>query len=222
VGAVGVPVLLFPTAGGDSEEVERFGVIEALSGLLAAGRIKVYSVDSFNGRAFLNGAGDESASRLMTGFDAALRWEVVPAIRSDCGQPEIEVVAAGSSIGAFNALEVICRHPDVFSTAICLSGTYDLSRWLDRPMTTDFYYSSPLHYLPHLNDSALLATLRRRFVVLAHGRGRYEDPSQSWRAAGVLGEKGIPNRVDEWGEEWPHDWHTWRAMLPHYIDEFVR
>jgi esterase/lipase superfamily enzyme len=89
-------------------------------------------------------------------------------------------------------------------------------------MTTDFYYSSPLHYLPHLNDSALLATLRRRFVVLAHGRGRYEDPSQSWRAAGVLGEKGIPNRVDEWGEEWPHDWHTWRAMLPHYIDEFVR
>ena len=20
-----------------------------------------------------------------------------------------------------------------------------------------------------------------------------------------------------WGEEWPHDWDTWRAMLPHYL-----
>jgi hypothetical protein len=20
-----------------------------------------------------------------------------------------------------------------------------------------------------------------------------------------------------WGEEWPHDWNTWRAMLPHYL-----
>ena len=49
-GAVGAPVLLFPTAGGDLEEVERFGLIGALEPLLAAGRIKVYSVDSLAGR----------------------------------------------------------------------------------------------------------------------------------------------------------------------------
>ena len=33
----GAPVLLFPTAGGDAEEVERFGLVDSLSGLLAAG-----------------------------------------------------------------------------------------------------------------------------------------------------------------------------------------
>ena len=37
--------------------------------------------------------------------------------------------------------------------------------------------------------------------------------------ANVLGDKGVPNRVDQWGTEWPHDWQTWRAMLPLYLRE---
>ena len=45
-GHYGRPVLLFPTAGGDFEEVERHGLIAALAPLIDPGRIKVYSVDS--------------------------------------------------------------------------------------------------------------------------------------------------------------------------------
>jgi esterase/lipase superfamily enzyme len=37
--------------------------------------------------------------------------------------------------------------------------------------------------------------------------------------ADALGRKGVPNRVDDWGEEWPHEWHTWHRMLPQYLDE---
>ncbi len=29
----------------------------------------------------------------------------------------------------------------------------------------------------------------------------------------------VPNRVDAWSEEWPHEWPTWQAMLPKYLDE---
>ena len=35
----------------------------------------------------------------------------------------------------------------------------------------------------------------------------------------MLGSKGVPNRVDAWGEEWPHEWPTWQRMLPQYLDE---
>ena len=45
-GHFGRPVLLFPTAGGDAEEMERMLMIKALSPLINAGRIKVYSIDS--------------------------------------------------------------------------------------------------------------------------------------------------------------------------------
>jgi len=34
---------------------------------------------------------------------------------------------------------------------------------------------------------------------------------------------GAPRRqrVDPWGVAWPHDWQTWREMLPKYLGEWV-
>ena len=66
-----------------------------------------------------------------------------------------------------------------------------------------------------------LDALRRRFVLMTYGAGRWENPAQTWRMAEVLGGKGVPNRVVPWGPEWDHDWVTWRAMLPIYLDELV-
>lgn len=219
-GIVGVPVLFFPTAGGDAEEVERMLMIDALAPLLADGRIKVYSVDSVAGRAWLDHADPRHASWLQNQFDAAIRWEVVPAIRSDCHDDGIEVVVAGASIGAFNSVEVLCRHPDVFAAAVAMSGTFDLSNRLGEHWNDDFYFSSPLHYLPGLADGPQLHALRRRFVLIATGTGAWEDPGESWALADVLGDKGIPNRVDSW-PGWEHDWPTWRAMLPGYLHELT-
>jgi esterase/lipase superfamily enzyme len=154
-------------------------------------------------------------------FDAFIYHELVPAIRSDCRDEEIEIVAAGASIGAFNALAAVCRHPDVFSHAVCMSGTYDPGRFLKGEPTLDYHYSSPLHFLPTLEEGPHLAKLRERFVLLTHGTGRWEDPQNSWRVADVLGARGVPNRVDEWGPEWDHDWPAWRKMLPQYLDELL-
>jgi esterase/lipase superfamily enzyme len=64
-----------------------------------------------------------------------------------------------------------------------------------------------------------LDALRQRYAILASGQGAWENVGESWAAAEVLGGKGVPNRVDAWGEEWPHEWPTWRAMLPQYLDE---
>jgi esterase/lipase superfamily enzyme len=78
-----------------------------------------------------------------------------------------------------------------------------------------------MHFLPGLGDCHLLDALRRRFVLLATGSGRWESPGESWRMAGVLGAKGIPNRVDDWGPAVDHDWPAWLAMLPQYLAEFA-
>ncbi|NNF17453.1 MAG: hypothetical protein HKN70_11965 [Gammaproteobacteria bacterium] len=220
-GHFGTPVLLFPTAGGDAEEIERFHLIGALSPLIEAGRIKVYSTDSLAGAAWF--AGEHSAaycSRLQNCFDAFIYAEVAPAIRNDCASHDIEIITAGASIGAFNAVATLCRHPDAFRLAIAMSGTFDLSKYLEGSFNNDFYFSSPLHYLPDL-EGPQLEMLRQRLVLLPSGEGDYEDIGQSWRLAQVLGAKGIPNRVDSWGPEWRHDWETWRAMLPQYLDEFA-
>jgi esterase/lipase superfamily enzyme len=220
-GTFGTPVLVFPTAGGDAEEVERQGLVEACADLLSAGRVKLYSCDSVAGHAMVTKEGaPEHRLWLLNTFHQAVYREVVPAIRADSGGHELPVVAAGASIGAFNALAVLCRYPDVFTTAVCLSGTFDLQPLYGGAFNDDLYFSSPLHFLPSL-EGGQLDTLRDRFAVLASGAGDWEDPRESWRVAEVLGAKGIPNRVDDWGPDWPHEWPTWRRMLPQYLDEFA-
>jgi esterase/lipase superfamily enzyme len=220
-GYAGTPVLLFPTAGGDALEVERMQVIAAILPLIEAGRARVYSMDSVAGRAWAEKKPADYCSRLQNAFDACVVQEVVPAIRTDCADNEIEIVTAGASIGAFNAIASICRHPDLFKLAIAMSGSYDFERLLAIPVNEDFYFAAPLLFLPNLGDGPQLNALRQRFVLLATGQGNYEYPADSWRMADVLGAKGVPNRVDAWGPEWHHDWPTWRQMLPQYLDEFI-
>ncbi|MFT5372838.1 MAG: esterase/lipase superfamily enzyme [Lysobacterales bacterium] len=220
-GTVGTPVFLFPTAGGDAEEVERFHLIGALMPLIEAGRIKVYSTDSIAGKAWISKEHSaEYCSLLQNKFDSLVYREIVPAIRKDCQTPDIEIIATGASIGAFNAVATVCRHPDAFKMAIAMSGTYDLSKYLEGRFIQDFYFCSPLHFLPEL-EGPLLELLRSRLILMPSGEGDYEDIGESWRMAKVLGSKGIPNRVDSWGTEYQHNWVTWREMLPKYLGEFT-
>ena len=216
-GTFGTPVLVFPTAGGDAEEIERMGVVDACGDLIAAGAVKLYSCDSLAGRAMMTKEGSpQFRAALLNAFHEAIRHEIVPAIFADCGGPQ-PLLAAGASIGAFNSVAVTCRYPDVFTGAIAMSGTYDLDKHYPE-WTENLYYGSPLQFVPGI-EGENLELLRRRMVILASGSGEWEDVGQSWRMGGVLGAKGVPNRVDDWGPNWPHDWHTWRAMLPQYLRE---
>ncbi len=221
-GEVGTPVVFFPTAAGDAEECERFLLVDALAPLLEEGVIKLYSVDSVPGMVWLKEDNTTPvATRAQAGFDAFVEHELVPMIARDCGGADpksLDMIATGCSIGAYNALAAICRHPDLFASAICMSGTYELSKFIDGDMDEAWYFSSPLHFVPNLpEDHPQLAKLRERHILLSHGTGRWEDPAESWAVARALGEREIPNHVDEWGDDWDHDWPTWRRMLPSYL-----
>jgi esterase/lipase superfamily enzyme len=157
---------------------------------------------------------------LLNQFHECVRWEVIPAIHADLGGRALDVIACGASIGAFNAVAVLCRYPDVFAAAIGMSGTYRIDRFYDEAWSQDLYFAAPLQFLPGL-DGAHLARLRQRRAVLAAGEGDWEDIGESWKMAAALGAKGIPNRVDNWGPEFAHDWPTWHRMLPQYLRELT-
>lgn len=218
-GTWGRPVLVFPTAGGDAEEIERNGLVEACGDLLAAGRVKLYSVDSVAGRAMVAKAGSpQHRAWLLNQFHDCVRREVVPAIHADQAG-WMDVIAAGASIGAFNAVAMLCRYPDVFAAAIGMSGSYRIDRFYEAG-GDDLYFAAPLQFLPGI-AGAQLDLLRQRFAVLASGEGAWEDLGESWAMAAALGAKGIPNRVDNWGPQWEHQWPTWRQMLPQLLAELT-
>jgi esterase/lipase superfamily enzyme len=220
-GTYGTPVLVFPSAGGDAEEIERNGLVNACGPLLAEGRVKLYSVDSVAGQAMMmKGSPVEHRMWLLNQFQECVRWEVLPAIHADLGGQAIDVITGGASIGAFNAVAVLCRYPDAVAAAVGMSGTYRIERFYDEAWSQDLYFSAPMQFVPGL-EGAHLDRLRQRRAILASGEGDWEDVGESWRMAEVLGAKSVPNRVDNWGPQWTHNWSTWREMLPQYLRELT-
>ena len=219
-GHYGTPVLVFPTAGGDAEEIERHGVVEACQHLIDAGQVKLYSCDSVAGKAMTSKAGSvEWRMWLLNHFFDAVREEVLPAIWTDCGA-ELPVVCAGASIGAFNSVAMLCRSPDLVRAALGMSGSYHIEQFHEGGWSSDLYFASPLEFLSGL-EGPTLDRLRTRYAILATGAGAWEDPGESWAMAHALGSRGVPNRVDDWGPDFEHDWGTWRRMLPQYLAELT-
>lgn len=191
-GHFGTPILIFPTAGGDFEEVERFGLVAALGSLIDGGRIKVYSVDALAVRARLSGI-----ARIDERYDSFLYEDVLRHIRSDCQDERIEPLLVGASLGASTAVGTLCRHPDVFRGAIGLSGIYSDVRDFVTALTV-----------------AQIEQLKTRAIALGSGAGEYENPSESQRLAAAFEARGIPCRFSDWGLGRAHTWSTWRDLLP--------
>ena len=184
-GHFGAPVLIFPTAGGDYEEIERFQLVAALASLIDQGRFKVYCVDGLNVRARLSGT-----PNIDDAYDSYLCGDVLQRIRVDCQDPKIEPMLVGASLGAQTAVDALFRHPDAFRGVIAMS----------------------LRTTPVVPASA--EKLKSRAITVATGAGNYEDPNASKRLVDALGAKSIPCRFINWGAERDHTWATWRDALP--------
>lgn len=221
-GNEGKPVLLFPTAGGDHLECERFGLIAAIMPLVEARRIRVYACGSISADGWLNeAAGAAHKAHLQAAFDRYLADELVPMIRHEANDGAARIIAAGASIGAYNAVNALAKHPEQFWLAIAMSGTYDFDRFVGGVRTDDYYFNQPLLFLPNLPDGPQLEWLRRSFFLLATGQGRWEAPWETGRLAEILGNRAIPHHTEYWGYDIDHDWPTWRSMLPMFLDRFA-
>ncbi|MDP2307551.1 MAG: alpha/beta hydrolase-fold protein [Pseudomonadota bacterium] len=219
-GHFGKPVLFFPTGGGDYLDCERFLMVRALTPLLAAGRIKLYAIDSTCRQSWTNpDVPPLEKSHMQARYDRWLTDELVPWIRSDCGGTDQKFAACGASIGAYHALNLTCKHPEIVDTMVGMSGTYAMDRRMAGQWNEDWYYNDPLQFVPTLDGERREALARARFVL---GLGRdHENPAYTWRTANMLGAGGFWNRVETWGAGSGHDWPTWRAMLPTFLDRLV-
>lgn len=220
-GELGRPVLLFPKMGGRADEPERFRLVEALGDLLGAGRIKVYVIDGYGARAWEDASRTPSErAAFQVAWDRFLLDVVVPAVRVDCGDTTERFVVAGAALGAWQAVNLTAKHPDIFGVAIGMSGRYDLDRYLGDYRGDDYYFNSPLQFVPRLDGDAL-AALRDSLFVLATGQGRWEAPHETVSLANVLRAKGVPVSLEVWGDDTVHDWPTWRTMLPLFLGRLV-
>jgi esterase/lipase superfamily enzyme len=223
-GTRGHALLLFPTAQADFLENERFFLSKSIEPLIFAGRVQVFSIDSINQHAWMNRSVPvaEQARRqaLYAGY---IEDEVVAHVRRAVGDPHARLGASGASFGAFHAANQFFRRPDLFDTLIGMSGFYDLEGdYLHGYSDDNAYFNNPMWFMRELHDPGRIAYFRDQTQIhLVTGQGAHEAPHESERMSQLLWNKGIPNNLDKWGHDVPHDWPSWRQMLPFYLGQRV-
>jgi esterase/lipase superfamily enzyme len=218
-GHYGFVLLMVPTAGADFLEYERFGLIDTIRPHLESGKLKVYSVNSINKESWMDkGAHPKHKTWLHSQFNQYIYEEVIPFIRSTSG-PDTPIIISGASFGALHSMNLFLKRPDLINGVIGMSGVYDLTEYTNGYFDDDVYFNSPQHYMPNLSDHNTLEQIRRsHHIHIFSGSGPYEAPDANRSFASILYNKGINYELDIWGNEWPHDWNTWRTMLPQYLD----
>ena len=217
-GHYGFALLLVPTAAADFLEYERFQLIEAIRPFIDGGKVKVFSINSINNDSWMNNAVHPKHKTYMhQQFNSYVYEEVIPFVRTHTSN-DTPIIVCGASFGALHSMNLFLKKPELINGVISLSGVYDLTEYTKGYYDEDVYYNSPQHYMPNLTDHGILEQIRRsHHIHIFSGSGAYEDPDASRRFAGILYNKGINYELDIWGPEWPHEWPTWRYVLPHYL-----
>lgn len=218
-GYMGFALLLLPTAAADYLEYERFLLIRALESQINSGKVKVYSINSINSESWLNrNMHPRHKSIRHQQFNDYVFNEVIPYIRHRTSA-ETPIITCGASFGALHSANLFFKRPDLINGVIAMSGDYDLTSYTSGYFDDDVYFNSPAHYLPNLADEGILSQIRNsNHIHLVTGSGDYEHPAASKRLSDILHSKQIKHEFEIWGTDMRHDWPTWRAMLPIYLD----
>jgi esterase/lipase superfamily enzyme len=221
----GRAVLVFPTERGRASDFENNGMLGAMGGLVEAGRLKVYCVDSYDAGSWSNrDIPLEERARGHRRYESWILDDVVPWIYQDHGG-RTEVATLGCSMGAFHAANFALKRADLFPLAMCFSGNYDPASWHgwgERGMAA--YFNNPMDYVGHLEGDRLDWLRRRVSLLLVCGQGQWEDTTgallSTKQFGGVLAGKGIRQELDLWGYDVPHDWPSWRAQVARHMPRF--
>jgi len=213
-GHAGPPVLVFPTSMGSFFEYEDRGMIEALRDKLEGGGLRLFCVQTLDDESFYARRHPrERIDRYLT-WEHSLLEEVVPFARNASGYPTLGVT--GCSFGAYHALTMALRHPDVFTSCIAMGGAFDVTRFLDGYYDQDAYLLCPPHFLPNLADPWFLDRYRQNKWVFVTGEADIcRAPTE--QAAALLSAKGVPNSLHVWGNGSVHDWPEWVKMAKAYV-----
>lgn len=226
----GRPVLVFPAEQGSAWDFAHNGMLDAVADLVDGGRVKLYCVDSADDRSWSDRSVSlEERARRHGAYTSWVLDQVVPWIGADSpgsGDDGRGAVVTGCSMGAYHALQLALTRADLFPVAVCLSGNYDPSGWHawgERGEAS--YFTNPTDHVAHLHGEHLDWLRQRLHVVLVVGQGAWEThPTGSLpsarRMAALLGEKGIPHELDEWGHDAAHDWDWWQRELAHHLPRF--
>ena len=220
-GEAGARVLLFPTRKARFFDYENWGVVEALRPKIECGQLQLYCLDSIDAES-LYCAAKPPAERIRRHlqYERYVLDEVLPLTQQL--NPNMCLMAAGCSMGAYHAVNFAFRYPHLFGRVLAMSGRYDLTQSMrtfrdlfEGYVNEDVYLNTPNRFVPQLPDGFYLDHLRRLDITLVVGRDDafLEDnrvlSQQLWA-------KGVAHHLQVWDGE-SHAPPAWQRMVELYL-----
>jgi esterase/lipase superfamily enzyme len=214
-GHAGVPAIVFPTSQGRFFEFEDRGMIASVAHKIDAGQLQFFCVDSVDAESWYNRNVPPRwrIARQMQ-FENYVVDEVLALVRQK--NHDAHCITVGASFGGYHAVDIALRHPDTFTGFLSMSGAFDVSTFLRGYYDDDVYFHTPPHYIANMGDPWFLDRYRRNTYLLGTGNDD-QCLGQNEYLAGLFRAKGIPHRLDVWGDWNSHDWPTWKRMMNEYL-----
>jgi esterase/lipase superfamily enzyme len=214
-GEGGLPAIVFPTSCGRFYQFEDEGMVAAVAQKIEHGELQLFCVDSVDNESWYaeNVPGRWRIARHMQ-YEQYVLDEVVARFRRK--RPFPHLAAVGCSFGGFHAASMALRHPDIFTAMLSMGGAFDVAHLLRGHYDEDCHQHLPMDFLSNLSEPWYLDKYRRNNYTLATGvHDMCWDENE--RLAELLKRKGVPVRLDVWGDNAGHDWTWWRKMLATYL-----
>ena len=223
-GNYGRPVVAFPSENGEVHDWESQGMVDAIGELLDGGKVKLYCVPSFDRESWTRGDLPlEERARRHGHYEWWVLTRLVPFVQVDSHTAEL--IATGTSFGAYHTANFCLKRADLFPVAICMSGVYDVTVQGGGERGDSVYFNNPMDYVANLSGDHLGWLSAQASLLLVCGQGQWEDTTgaleSTKRFGSLLAEKGIRHEVDLWGHDVPHDWPSWRRQIAHHLPRFV-
>lgn len=220
-GESGARVIFFPTRKARFYDYENWGVVEALRPKIESGFLQLYCVDSVDAESlYCTHKGPAERIKRHLQYERYILDEVLPF--SQRLNPNMFLIAAGCSMGAFHAVNLSFRHPQLFGRVVGMSGRYDLTQAMGTfrdlfqgYVDEDVYLNTPNRFIPNLTNDFYLQELRRLEITLVIGE---EDAflENNLVLSQQLQEKDIASQLHVWTEE-AHSPPAWKQMVDLYL-----
>lgn len=218
-GHSGIPIIVFPSSGGSHHEYHDFNMIEACQSFINSGKVQFYTLTSIDEESWLcDWKHSHDRALAHQAYERYLINEAIPFIKhiSHWVDP---MMTTGCSMGAYHAMNMFLKHPDVFQQVIALSGIYDARFFVGDYDDELIYHNSPSDYIWHQNDPWFIDRYRQANVIVCTGLGSWEQdglPSYNTLRQAFT-HKQLPAWFDQWGEDVAHDWEWWRRQMAYYL-----
>jgi len=220
-GDSGARVLFFPTRKAHFYDYENWGVMNALRPKIESRLIQVYCVDSVDAESFYNTficPADRIKRHIQ--YEKYIVEEVLPFSQTKNKNPLL--IAAGCSLGAYHAMNLTLKYPQLFFKVVGMSGRYDLTQ----PMRVfkdlfqgfvdeNVYYNMPNQYMQGLCEPKYLDEIKRLKITITVGEDdAFLVDNQFFHS--ILNSKSINNELIIWSGE-SHNPVEWRQMVQLYL-----